>query len=190
MSRSEDFRLWRKAELAVAVSAHEFQLPRLGNYGQRVARAIQRKHVSPIRLELEQVHPRYEAPNNEGAVMEQKDETVSLISAGKVQGTNVYNTQGKSLGEVYDVMIDKMTGKIAYAVMSFGGFLGIGNRFHPLPWNSLKYDTRQGGYVVGLTKSQLEGAPTYASSETPAWGDRAYEQEIHDYYKVRPYWGI
>ena len=120
--------------------------------------------------------------------MEQKDETASLISAGKVQGTNVYNAQGDSLGEVYDVMIDKRSGKIAYAVMSFGGFLGMGNDYHPLPWNTLKYDTRQGGYVVGLTKQQLEGAPHYGRNETPAWGDRNYEQGIHDYYKTAPYW--
>jgi sporulation protein YlmC with PRC-barrel domain len=92
--------------------------------------------------------------------MENRDETVSLISAGKVQGTNVYNTDGDTLGEVYDVMIDKVSGKVAYAIMSFGGFLGVGERYHPLPWNNLKYDTRQGGYVVGLTRQQLEGAPT------------------------------
>jgi len=120
--------------------------------------------------------------------MEQRDETVSLISAGKVQGTNVYNTNGESLGEVYDVMIDKRSGKTAYAVMSFGGFLGVGNRYHPLPWNTLKYDTRQGGYVVGLTKEQLEGAPTFGRDDAPAWGDRSYEQGIHDYYRTTPYW--
>lgn len=120
--------------------------------------------------------------------MEQRDETASLISAGKVQGTNVYNTQGESLGEVYDLMIDKRSGKIAYTVMSFGGFLGMGENYHPLPWNTLKYDTRQGGYVVGLTRQQLEGAPTFARDETPAWGDRGYEQGIHDYYKTPPYW--
>ena len=102
--------------------------------------------------------------------MENTDETVSLISASKVQGTNVYNTDGDSLGEVYDVMIDKRSGKVAYAIMSFGGFLGVGEDYHPLPWNTLKYDTRQGGYVVGLTRQQLEGAPTYARTETPAWG--------------------
>ena len=66
--------------------------------------------------------------------MDHVDETLSLISAGKVQGTAVYNTQGTSLGEVEDVMIDKRSGKIAYAVMSFGGFLGLGNDYHPLPW--------------------------------------------------------
>ena len=95
--------------------------------------------------------------------------------SSKVQGTNVYNTDGNSLGEVYDVMIDELSGKVAYAIVSFGGFLGVGGRYHPLPWNTLKYDTRQGGYVVGLTLQQLEGAPTYARTETPAWGDRAYE---------------
>jgi sporulation protein YlmC with PRC-barrel domain len=67
--------------------------------------------------------------------MESPDETTSLISAGKVQGTPVYNTDGESLGELYDVMIDKRSGRIAYALMSFGGFLGIGERYHPLPWN-------------------------------------------------------
>ena len=122
--------------------------------------------------------------------MEKNDETVSLISASKVTGTEVYNTQGDHLGEINDVMLDKRSGKIGYAVMSFGGFLGIGERYHPLPWATLKYDTRQGGYVVGLTKEQLEGAPTYAANETPAWGDRAFETRIHDYYRVQPYWGV
>lgn len=120
--------------------------------------------------------------------MENLDETTSLISAGKVTGTDVYNTAGDSLGEIHDVMIDKQSGKIAYAVMSFGGFLGIGERYHPLPWVTLKYDTRQGGYVVGLTKEQLEGAPTFGREESPAWGDRAYESKIHDYYEAPPYW--
>ena len=96
-------------------------------------------------------------------------------------------TPRANLGEVYDVMIDKRSGKIAYAVMSFGGFLGMGNDYHPLPWNTLKYDTRQGGYVVGLTKQQLEGAPR-AARRKPAWSDRDYEQGIHDYYKAAPYW--
>jgi hypothetical protein len=121
--------------------------------------------------------------------MESRDETVSLISAGKVSGTSVYNTAGESLGQIHDVMIDKKTGRIAYALMSFGGFLGIGERYHPLPWATLKYDTRQGGYVVGLTAQQLKDAPTFGAAERPAWGDLSYEQNIHDYYKAAPYWG-
>jgi sporulation protein YlmC with PRC-barrel domain len=120
--------------------------------------------------------------------METVDENATVISASKVTGTNVYNTQGDQLGEIYDVMVDKRSGKIAYAVMSFGGFLGMGERYHPLPWANLKYDTRQGGYVVGLTREQLEGAPTFGTADVPAWGDRAYETRIHDYYKTSPYW--
>jgi hypothetical protein len=120
--------------------------------------------------------------------MEHQDETASLISTEKVAGTEVYNTAGDHLGEIHEVMLDKKSGRVAYAVMSFGGFLGMGNRYHPLPWNTLKYDTRQGGYVVGMTKQQLEGAPTFAENETPAWGDREYEKRLHDYYGTPPYW--
>lgn len=122
--------------------------------------------------------------------MEKADETTALISSEKVAGTDVYNADGDLLGEIHDVMIDKRSGRIAYAVMSFGGFLGIGERYHPLPWATLKYDTRQGGYVVGLTREQLEGAPTFGRAEAPAWGDRAYETGIHDYYKAPPYWAL
>jgi len=79
--------------------------------------------------------------------METLDEDARVISASKVTGTNVYNTDGVLLGEIHDVMLDKRTGKIAYAIMSFGGFLGIGEQYHPLPWATLKYDTRQGAML-------------------------------------------
>jgi hypothetical protein len=81
----------------------------------------------------------------------------NLIASDKVQGTNVYNTTGDNLGSIHDLMIDKTSGKVAYAIMSFGGFLGIGNQYHPLPWSVLKYDTNLGGYVVNLDKPRLEG---------------------------------
>jgi hypothetical protein len=87
-------------------------------------------------------------------------------------------------------MLDKQSGRIAYAVLAFGGLLGIVERYHPLPWTTLKYDTRQGGYVVGLTIEQLQQAPTFALGETPAWGNRVYEKSIHDYYNLQPYWGV
>jgi hypothetical protein len=116
------------------------------------------------------------------------DETSSLISADKVKGTDVYNTGGDHLGEIHDMMIDKRSGKIAYAIMSFGGFLGIGERYHPLPWSAMKYDTRQGGYVVGLTIAQLQEAPTFGGDERPEWGNRVYEQNLHDYYRTQAYW--
>lgn len=120
--------------------------------------------------------------------MDTPDETATLISAGKVQGTEVYNTEGEKLGDIYDVMLDKRSGRIAYAIMASGGVLGLGKNYHPLPWQILKYDTRQGGYVVGLAKDVLERSPAFESDVVPAWGDRTYEQGIHDYYKTAPYW--
>ena len=91
--------------------------------------------------------------------MEATQETGKLIASDKVQGTNVYNTAGDNLGAIHNVIIDKPSGKVAYAIMSFGGFLGIGNQYHPLPWSVPKYDTNLGGYVLNLDKGQLEGAP-------------------------------
>src|SRR3954453_8038244 len=82
------------------------------------------------------------------------NETDRLISSDKVEGTSVYNRAGDSLGSVYTVMIDKYSGQVAYAVMSFGGFLGIGERYHPLPWKALTYDTGLGGYGVGVRREQ------------------------------------
>jgi hypothetical protein len=107
------------------------------------------------------------------------DETHRLISADKVEGTNVYNRAGDSLGSIYGLMIDKVGGRVAYAVMSFGGFLGIGERYHPLPWGALTYDTSRGGYVVDLSREQLEGAPSYGSDEEP-WDRPGYGRTVND----------
>jgi PRC-barrel domain len=124
----------------------------------------------------------------EEETMDATTETGSLISASKVNGTSVYNTSGDSIGKIYDVMLDKVSGKVAYAIMSFGGFLGIGDSYHPLPWALLKYDTNARGYVVNLTKQKLEGAPNYAAGSEPAWGDRAYDKKVYGYYDTSPFW--
>ena len=110
-----------------------------------------------------------------------------LISADKVEGTAVYNREGERLGTVEDVMLDKVSGKVAFAVMSFGGFLGIGEKYHPLPWATLSYDVQQGGYVVDMTREQLEGAPSYGMDENVDLNDDAYGRRVYDYYKA-PYW--
>ncbi|MGE0095277.1 MAG: PRC-barrel domain-containing protein, partial [Alphaproteobacteria bacterium] len=94
-----------------------------------------------------------------------KEETASLISADKVEGTSVYNTGDEKIGTIDDVMIDKRSGHVAYAVMSFGGFLGMGEKYHPLPWQMLHYDTAIDGYRVDLDKETLKGAPAYDRSE-------------------------
>lgn len=109
------------------------------------------------------------------------DESQRLISSSKVEGTAVYSPESEKIGNVHNFMVDKITGKVSYAVMSFGGFLGIGERYHPLPWDSLKYDTGVGGYVVSISRAQLEGAPTYARDEDP-WTDPDYGRRIHGHY--------
>jgi hypothetical protein len=110
------------------------------------------------------------------------DETDRLISSEKVEGTAVYDRRGEHLGTVHHVMIDKYTGQVAYAVMSFGGFLGIGESYHPLPWKVLTYDTRLGGYVVNLNRARLEKAPSYTARDVPNWSDRTYTGRIDQYW--------
>jgi hypothetical protein len=81
-------------------------------------------------------------------------------------------------------MIDKVSGKVSYAVLGFGGLLGIGNDHYPLPWQSLKYDTRLGGYVTGVTESQLRGAPKYGNDNDWNWADAARNRAVNEYYGV------
>jgi sporulation protein YlmC with PRC-barrel domain len=113
------------------------------------------------------------------------DTTGSLIAASKVNGTSVYDHAGEKLGSIYDVMINKSSGKTAYAIMSFGGFLGMGNSYHPIPWQNLTYDEQKGGYVVDIDPTRLEGAPSYAVGETTAWTDPAFGPRVDDYYGAR-----
>jgi hypothetical protein len=115
------------------------------------------------------------------------DETTSLISSDKVVGTDVYNRRGEHLGSVYNLMLDKRSGQVAYAVMSFGGFLGMGESYHPLPWRILNYDPAQGGYVVDLDRRRLEQAPSYTSATAPNWADRSYGRRVDEFYGVPPY---
>lgn len=110
------------------------------------------------------------------------DETPSLIAASKVEGTAVYDRQGEKLGSIYDVMIDKQSGNVAYAVLSLGGFLGLGSDYYPIPWNTLTYDVRAGGYVVAVDRSRFSGAPSYAAADEPGWMERGYTRTIDDYY--------
>ena len=97
----------------------------------------------------------------------------NLIGSDKVEGTAVYGADRTKVGSIERVMIDKMSGKVSYAVLSFGGFLGIGDDHYPLPWQSLKYDTSLGGYLVGITESQLKSAPKYGNDNAWNWDDRA-----------------
>ena len=107
----------------------------------------------------------------------------SVISSEKVRGTTVYNPAAEKLGSIDELMIDKISGRVRYAVMEFGGFLGMGTDRYPLPWDTLKYDTGMGGYVVSLAKEQLEKAPRYERSAAPEYTDD-YGRRVYDYYGV------
>jgi sporulation protein YlmC with PRC-barrel domain len=109
-------------------------------------------------------------------------ETQRLISSDKVEGTLVYNRQGERLGSVRNFMVEKRSGKAEYAVLQFGGFLGIGADYYPIPWDLLDYDTEYGGYVVDIDKAKLESAPHY-TQEDPVY-DHGYGREVYGY------WGI
>jgi hypothetical protein len=111
-------------------------------------------------------------------------ETGNLIGSDKVEGTAVYGADSEKIGTIERVMIDKLSGKVSYAVLSFGGFLGIGDDHYPLPWQSLKYDTNLEGYVTGITQKQLEGAPKYSNENSWNWSDTSRTRAVNDYYGV------
>lgn len=113
----------------------------------------------------------------------ERDETHSLISSEKVDGTKVYATDGEHIGHISHVMIGKRSGRVEYAVMNFGSFLGMGGSYHPLPWDALDYSTDRNGYVVNIDKSKLRDAPSYAEGSQPAF-DRQYGQSVYNYYGV------
>src|SRR6478735_7256068 len=109
-------------------------------------------------------------------------ETSNLIGSDKVEGTPVYRTNGDEVGQIERVMIDKLSGKVAYAVMSFGGFLGMGNNYYPLPWSVLTYNPDLDGYEVNLTEQLLKNAPRCFLHESWNCADRARIQEVSHFY--------
>lgn len=109
------------------------------------------------------------------------DETDRLIASDKVQGTAVFGRDGERLGSVYNFMVDKVTGRVAYAVMSFGGLLGLGERYHPLPWQALTYDAARGGYVVDLDRAGIDAAPSFVAGEEP-WRDPEHRRNVFGFH--------
>lgn len=109
-------------------------------------------------------------------------ETVSLIGSDKVEGTAVYRSDGTKIGRIERVMIEKVSGEVAYAVMSFGGFMGIGEDYYPLPWSALTYNPELDGYEVNVSEEQLKGAPRFTQHETWDWSSPDRARKLHDYY--------
>jgi sporulation protein YlmC with PRC-barrel domain len=112
----------------------------------------------------------------------------SAIRAKKVIGTNVKDTSGKTIGKVEDIMLDKQSSNIMYAVVGFGGFLGMGEKYHPVPWSELDYDKDDSAYVVPFTQDQLKAAPADSLEALTKDDGMAYRDRVYEYYKVKPYW--
>ena len=112
-----------------------------------------------------------------------RDETSDLISSDKVEGTAVYNRKGEKLGMISNFMVGKRNGRVEYAVLSFGGLFGMGERNYPLPWDVLTYDPDQEGYVVDLDKDRLKEAPSYERGSDPTY-DRTFGEQVYGYYGI------
>jgi sporulation protein YlmC with PRC-barrel domain len=108
----------------------------------------------------------------------------NIISSDKVGGTTVYNVAGEKLGSIDDLMIDRVSGQVKYAVLEFGGFLGMGTDRYPIPWGVLKYDVNKGGYIVPLDKARLEKAPKYTDEKMPTY-DTEYGNRVDTYYDIK-----
>lgn len=109
------------------------------------------------------------------------DQTSRLIASNLVDGTLVYSHNGDHLGTIRNFMVDKKTGQTDYAVLQFGGFLGLGSDYYPIPWHKLNYDPVRSAYVVDITRQEIENAPRHG--ETAPLFDQAYDDQLASYYR-------
>ena len=112
----------------------------------------------------------------------------SAIRAKKVLGTNVNDASGSKIGSIEDVILDKQSNSILFAVVAFGGFLGMNEKYHPIPWSALDYDPDEGAYVVSFTKEQLQAAPAGSIDELTRDDGMQIRDRTYDYYKAPRYW--
>lgn len=111
-----------------------------------------------------------------------------LLPGSTIEGTAVRNAAGEDLGEINDIMIDLEMGRIAYAVLSFGGFLGLGNKLFAIPWEALKIGITGDVFILNVPREKLEKAPGFDQDQWPDWADQSWGESIHSYYGYKPYW--
>jgi sporulation protein YlmC with PRC-barrel domain len=110
------------------------------------------------------------------------------VKASNVIGTSIVNAKGENLGDIKEVVIDPASGRVAYAVVSFGGFLGMGEKLFAVPFSAFDYDVEDNKYVLNITKSRLEKAPGFDKDAWPLMTDETWNREIYAYYERTPYW--
>ncbi len=113
---------------------------------------------------------------------------VNTLSASTLAGNEVRNPQGENLGHIKDLMINLQDGSVAYAVLSFGGFLGMGDKLFAIPWESIRVDQHNKCCVIDIPKNRLEKAPGFDKDHWPKAGDTTYLTKVYEYYKARPFW--
>jgi len=123
--------------------------------------------------------------------MKQRDQGSSgrmVLSASSLQGNSVTNTAGDDLGKIEDIMLDQQEGQVAYAVLSFGGFLGVGDKLFAIPWDALAVDQDDHRFILDVDREVLENAPGFDKDNWPDFADPQWGQGIHDHYGTTPYW--
>ena len=110
------------------------------------------------------------------------------IKTSNIIGTNVVSPKNEDLGKVEEVVIDVFNGRIAYLILSFGGFLGMGGKLYAVPWKALHYDNELGVYVLNLAKEQIERAPGFEKETWPEFTDERWNRNVHSYYELPPFW--
>ncbi|HZN23190.1 MAG TPA: PRC-barrel domain-containing protein [Burkholderiales bacterium] len=111
-----------------------------------------------------------------------------IMAASSFEGETVVNNQGETVGEVEEIMLDVRSGRIAYAVLSVGGFLGIGEKYFAIPWRAFTMDTDNHRFILDVDKQRLENAPGFDKDHWPSMADQTWATQVHTYYSTRPYW--
>jgi sporulation protein YlmC with PRC-barrel domain len=114
--------------------------------------------------------------------------TRTALSASTLTGDNINNPQGENLGTLKDIMLDVETGRISYAVLSFGGFLGFGDKLFAVPWNALTLDAENHAFILAVDKSKLQQAEGFDPDHWPDMADQTWGRRVHDFYGTQPYW--
>lgn len=118
----------------------------------------------------------------------QNERASDVIASDRVEGTAVYGADNDKMGSVDKLLIGKRNGQVTDAVLSIGGFLGIGNEKHSIPWSKLSYDTDLGGYKLDVSEDEIKGAPRFDQTDADRVYDRDYQTRVYDYWTVAPYW--
>jgi sporulation protein YlmC with PRC-barrel domain len=112
----------------------------------------------------------------------------SPIKASSMIGTDVINPNGDSLGDIKEVVVDPRTGKVAYAVVSFGGFLSMGEKLFAIPFSAFEYDVNKSKYVLDVSKERLKAAPGFDPDNWPTMSEEKWNRDVYKYYDRSPYW--